>query len=266
MTGEVEKLDRDADVGRMTPEALWYDDAVLHYRYHRLKAQGQKYEGWTAEDMVNLHVRIVRELARRGLRHFDRGDELDEDSKPLTAVKSGESRVKSDGGEASSLVTPDSTLVTASYADVRPSGNTLGGEIRLQDVLAHFRSFKLRKPYMYLVGGLVVHGRTEGDIDILVKDSGSLPQEFKRVLEWRILRSLPQEYSDRVQFIYDDLHGPITDFVELYDLTVERVNPENRIQQMSLPPEAFTTEELLRRAEEAAGRRLAVVRGGPRDL
>jgi len=229
---EIEKLDKDRDVTGMSPEALWYDDAILHYRYHRLKSKGEKYEGWSAEDMVNLHARIVTELKRRGLEHFDRGDELDEATKPFLKE----------------------------YAEVRPSGDRLGEPIVLDEVLPYLKSFKIRKPYIYLVGGMVVHGRTEGDIDILIKDSPDLPPEFKHVLEWRILRGLPLEYRTRVQFLYDEMHGPITDFVELYDLTVERVNPGNEISEMSFPCGGLSAEELLEKAEEVSGLPLAIAR------
>jgi hypothetical protein len=201
---EIEKLDKDRDVREMPPEALWYDDAILHYRYHRLKVGKEKYEGWSAEDFVNLHARIVREIRRRGLAHLDRDDELDRDTTPFLKE----------------------------FAEVRPSGNRLGEPIALDDVLPHLKSFKLRQPYAYLVGGLAVHGRTEGDVDILIKDSPALPPEFRHVLEWRILRSLPEKLWQRVQFHYDHFHGPFTDNVPLFDLTVERVNPENRVFRM----------------------------------
>ncbi len=203
---ELEKLDKDADVTRMSPEALWYDDAILHYRYHKLKTTGQKYEGWTAEDMVNLHARMVRELKRRGLPHFGRDDELDRDTKPFLK----------------------------DYADVRPSGTRMGEPIALDDVLPHLKSFKLRQPYVYLVGGLVVHGKTEGDVDFLIKASEALPPGYRHVLEWRILRSLPEKLWNRVQFHYDHFHGPFTDNVPLFDLAVERVNGENQVFRMQV--------------------------------
>lgn len=111
-----------------------------------------------------------------------------------------------------------------------------------------------------MVGGLVIHGRTVGDIDILVNEGPDASREFKHVLQWRILRSLPPEFRDRVQFIYDEVRGPITDFIELYDLTLERVNPTNQIPQMSLPLELLSTDELLAKAEELTGRRHALTR------
>ncbi|GEM_PF-3159213 len=203
---DLSKLDKDRDVREMTPEALWYDDAILHYRYHRLKEKGERYEGWSAEDFVNLHARIVAELKRRSLPHFDRDDELDRDTAPFLK-----------------------------YAEVRPSGETLGEPVTLEDVLPHLEAFKLRQPYLYLVGGLVVHGSTRGDVDILVKDSPLLPPEYRHVLEWRVLRSLPERLWNRVQFHYDRFHGPFTDNIPLFDLTVERVNGENQVFRMDLP-------------------------------
>ncbi|MBW2109282.1 MAG: DNA adenine methylase [Deltaproteobacteria bacterium] len=68
------------DVNGMSREALWYEDATLHYRYHLLKAYGQKSEGWSGEDMVELHARIAKELERQGAAHFERDDDLDRDT------------------------------------------------------------------------------------------------------------------------------------------------------------------------------------------
>ncbi|MFN3487432.1 MAG: hypothetical protein ACK44W_18345, partial [Planctomycetota bacterium] len=95
---DLEKLDKDRDVREMPPEALWYDDAILHYRYQRLKAGTEKYQGWSAEDFVNLHARIVRELRRRGLAHFDRDDELDRDAVAQDRVEQGPAPGGEDGG------------------------------------------------------------------------------------------------------------------------------------------------------------------------
>lgn len=204
MDTEFMKLDKNRNPKDMDNEALWYDDAILHYRYLKAKLEGQKYEGWSLEDFVNYHVRILQELKRKGLKHFDRDDDLDKDSKPFLKE----------------------------YAPVHSSGAKLGERIFLEEIISHFKQFKLRKPYVYLVGGIVVNGSTEGDVDILVKDSVNLPPEFRHILEWRILRSFPSKYWNRFQFHYDNFHGPFTDFVELYDLTFERINYGNQIIRM----------------------------------
>jgi len=149
-------------------------------------------------------------------------------------VETGEWKVKDDK-DHSSLPTSHSQL--KEYAEVRPSGDRLGEPITLDEVLPHLKTFKLRQPYVYLVGGLVIHGKTEGDIDILIKDSQDLPDEFRHVLEWRIMRSLPEKLWDRVQFHYDNFHGPFTDNVPLYDLTIERVNEDNQVFRMDADPD-----------------------------
>jgi len=152
----------------------------------------------------------------------------DRDVREKWEVESGEWKVKEKNH--SSLPTSHSPL--KEYAEVRPSGDKLGEPITLAEVLPHLKTFKLRQPYVYLVGGLVIHGKTEGDIDILIKDSEELPDEFRHVLEWRIMRSLPEKYWDRVQFHRDNFHGPFTDNTPLYDLTIERVNEDNQIFRM----------------------------------
>jgi len=46
------------------------------------------------------------------------------------------------------------------------------------------------------------------------------------------MRSLPEKYWDRVQFHYDHFHGPFTDNIPVYDLTIERVNEDNQVFRM----------------------------------
>ena len=118
MAEELAKLDKNRDPSGMSNEALWYDDAILHYRYHKLVTEGVKYEGWSKEDFLNYHALIVRELKARKLPHFDRSDELDRDTKPLLK----------------------------DYAVVNPSGDVRGEAITLEEVLPHLKSFKLRQP------------------------------------------------------------------------------------------------------------------------
>ncbi|MEW6556019.1 MAG: hypothetical protein AB1349_01540 [Elusimicrobiota bacterium] len=225
LNNEVYKLDKDADLSKKSKEALWYDDAILHYRYHKAK-QGLKYQGWSLEDFVNLHVLILQELKKRKLPHFDRDDELDMDTKPFLKQ----------------------------YAPIEPSGEKLGERIYLKDILPYFKTFLIRKPYIWLVGGLVVNGSTEGDIDLLVNDSPDIRPEFKHILEWRIMRSFPKEYWSRFQFHYNQFWGPFTDHLPLYNLTFERC-PDTEIIRMSADSQKedieqfilkdFTKEELL---------------------
>jgi hypothetical protein len=116
------------------------------------------------------------------------------------------------------------------YAPLNPSGKKMGEFITLDEILPFFKSFKLRKPFVFLVGGLVANKRTEGDIDVLIKRKEDTDDKS---LEFRIMRMFPEKYWKRLHFCYDDRQfGPFTDFVPLYDLTLE-VQDDFKIEKMS---------------------------------
>ena len=96
------------------------------------------------------------------------------------------------------------------------SGEEIGDEIHLKDVLKEFDKFKLKEPFVYLVGGLCNHGKTKGDIDILIKKSRPTDDREDIPLKFRIMRQLPKKYWHRLHFLYDDdMHGPFTNYVPL---------------------------------------------------
>ena len=107
-------------------------------------------------------------------------------------------------------------------AKINYSGNVEGEEIFLKDILSEFGRFKLKEPFVYIVGGLCNHGKTKGDIDILIKKSRPKDDSIDIPLKFRIMRQLPQKYWHRLHFLYDDeLHGPFTNYVPLYSLVCE---------------------------------------------
>lgn len=117
------------------------------------------------------------------------------------------------------------------YAEVKPSGNNDGREITAEEVLEKFNSFVLRKPFIYLVGGLANNGKTKGDIDILIKAGpDELPESFTTPLEFRILRLFNESDRERVHFLYDKYSGPFTNHYELADLKVERRDTFEKIE------------------------------------
>jgi len=107
------------------------------------------------------------------------------------------------------------------YAEVKPSGDKKGREVTVEEVLEKFESFLLRKPFLYLVGGLANNGKTTGDIDILVKAEEDLPDSFRIPLEFRIYRMFAPEDRPRVHILYDLYQGPFTTHYELADLKVD---------------------------------------------
>jgi len=103
------------------------------------------------------------------------------------------------------------------YAHVNRGGLSKGlNHIQLEEVLSTLKPFKITKPLAYLVGGIVTHGFTEGDIDVLINQrKPNLPLEF------RIYRQFPKEWWPRFHFHYNnkqDYFGPFTDYVPVYDL------------------------------------------------
>lgn len=134
--------------------------------------------------------------------------------------------------------------VTAEYSDVKPSGEDSGREILVEEVLEKFDSFLLRKPFICLVGGLAIHGKTKGDIDILVKaGEDELPESFTIPLEFRILRMFNPEDRERVHIFFDKYEGPITDHYELADLKIESRGKFDKVE-MSKDLDKLETSEL----------------------
>jgi hypothetical protein len=120
------------------------------------------------------------------------------------------------------------------YASVGSSGEKVGEMIKLEEVLPHFqRDFLLKKPLVWLVGGLVIHGETEGDIDILVHLPEDSPLAIRVPLEFRLYRALPEDLRDRLSVVYDNVLGPFTDFIELYDLAAISQEKQTKVE-MSL--------------------------------
>lgn len=122
-------------------------------------------------------------------------------------------------------------------APVLPSGEEIGEEISLDDILQHFKSFKIAQPLVYLTGGIVNNEKTTGDIDIFIRTVKDDPIVIP--IQFRILRMLPEELRDRVQFLFEDMTegkhvpGPYTSFVPLFSLEAMTIDPFERVEMSS---------------------------------
>jgi len=198
----------------------------LHQMYDRERWTQTGVKGWSTEDIVNLHARVVDELLERSkVEHPpppDNGlDELSADFERNAEKQPAYHKRPTEKAERE-------------YATIHRSGVKRGEKITLADVLPHLKTFKARKPYVYLVGGLANHGETEGDVDILVNDMEDAPDWLKDVIHFRLGRSLPGEIAERLDIHFDRDRGPFTNFVELYDLVLERVNLEDEVKLMAV--------------------------------
>ena len=166
------------------------------------------YRGLSREDVVNAALFVLDDAKRRDL-------DVKFDSALVDEVQQLRQKAAED----------------SEYATIHASGEEQGDVLKLDEVLGHLKSFKLRMPLLYLVGGLANRGETPNDIDLLVK--GPLSPELRHALEFRLGRMFPPELSRRIQFLDDEFGGPFTRHVELADLVVE-MRPQFDVKQMVL--------------------------------
>ncbi len=141
----------------------------------------------------------------------------------------------------------------AELAAVRPSGRDPGPPIARRAVLKHVGSFLIRRPCVFLVGGLAQHESTEGDIDILIR--GPLDPRMRRSIEARIEQMMPKELAQRLHFLDDDI-GPLGPHIPLADLTLQASGSFER-KQMRYP--VVREDDPLLDLPETPGKRRAVV-------
>jgi hypothetical protein len=201
---------------------------AAHWQLHELYLElplGKLKGKWTTEDVVNLHARVVDQLFDEGKPH---------PPPPDTGLDDLSSDFESHSDEQENTWTepPVDKIEKREMAIINRSGEVQGEVIKVDEILPHFKDFKLRKPYIYLVGGLANHGSTRGDIDVLVSDSDETAPWIRDIVEFRLGRSLPASLSKRLHVHFDRERGPFTNHIELYDLCVERINPDNEVKEM----------------------------------
>jgi len=102
-----------------------------------------------------------------------------------------------------------------SHAPVNPGSDAKGEPIKLDQITGNVKPIELRHDAVCLVGSVPSWG--EGaDADLLVK--GPLDDATRHVVNFRLGRMYPPEISRRLSFVDDDLGGPFTTHVPLYDL------------------------------------------------
>ncbi len=181
----------------------------MHTEIHGIfsRVMAGEIKTWTIGEMYWVHRYIWNSLIKSGGKHFAPVDSLD----------------NIELYEQDQVLEDYSHLETErKLAKIDYSKEEIGEEIYLKDVLKEFDNFKLKEPFVYLVGGLCNHGKTKGDIDILIKKSRPANSKKDIPLKFRIMRQLPKKYWHRLHFIYDnEMHGPFTNYVPLYSLICE---------------------------------------------
>ncbi len=183
------------------------DHRTAHVWWESIK-KGTRIKGWSKEDVYNAHKLIVREMRRRGMKHLT----------PLL-LSSG---LKYDQPLRSSEI----------------QGEAKGDMLFLPSILKSFTGdFMLCEDFVTVVGGLCTHGKTRGDIDILLKckEPREESSPLGMAVKFRIARALAKQAikEDRIEFLYDDFSGPFTSHVHLFDLVL-RLKTKRSLDEMSL--------------------------------
>jgi len=192
-------LNKDVEVEEIDTLSLLKMRRLL-IKWWKKERKGEDIKNWSLEDIWNLNKRIVLELAKRGIKVEH--EEIDKEFVPTE-------------GKNEDLKPP------RHGTDEDPENR-----IYLDEVLEELGSFKLRKPFVYLVGSLANHGFSDNDIDILIRKKRPSDPAEDLPIKFRIVRMLPKKFWNRVQFLYDDdVNGPFTDFIPLFDLKAEVQKP-----------------------------------------
>ncbi len=248
---EVEKI---KDIGAYDPDgtkewAALKDDARIVAGWYATFLDPKKEIKFSEQDIIATAVRVYKEIARckeldpEKFKYTVDPADMTEAAKKLwekvtAALNDTEVKILLGETERNAEAEKDPKEETGKdkekgcdqYAEVKPSGNQSGRKITVDEVLKKFDSFFLRKPFLFLVGGLANQGETTGDIDILVKAGMDLPESFRLPLEFRIYRMFASADRGRVHILYDQFHGPFTTHYALADLKVDCAETFTRVE------------------------------------
>ena len=92
------------------------------------------------------------------------------------------------------------------YAPVPPSQRGDGKKLKLDDILAKIKPIAIKKPAVFIVGSLAIHGESDNDIDILI--TGEYTERDKEAIIFRLFR----EFADILDVPYDE----VTNYVQIH--------------------------------------------------
>jgi len=94
--------------------------------------------------------------------------------------------------EGKDLIADRIEFLAEEYGKPQHSGEEQGSPIHLKEVVDSLKTFKIKRPYICLVGGLATWGRTKNDIDILIRKKKPKDENEDIPLKFRIIRQLPK--------------------------------------------------------------------------
>jgi len=210
------------------PELLkeWTDEQLLddHRICHLWAGKNWKTlpHDLTKEEVKRFHDLLVEEMNRRGMEHTT---PLELERSVTTTERQSYDNLKDNLLESSNISEVNKQIVEevkepSPYAPVHHI-ETGEDTIELETVLeAWSKPIILKKGYVTLVGGLSNHGRTDGDIDVLIGDREWVTHIHQPLL-FRLGRALPDDLGERIQMMFvGEYGGPFTNHIPIYDLVL----------------------------------------------
>lgn len=196
-------------------EELQLYHTLIHIEWNKIK--NGKDSKMTLEEIWSFHKTNVHEMITRGLKHLTPIDEL------------------------------DSVEFLSKYSQPRPSNDGKDSWIHLKDFINDFGNFKYREPFIYIVGGICNHGKTKGDIDILINKDEPKNSSEDMPIKFRLMRMLPKKYWNRLHFMYSSSHGPFTNYIPLYSLECKIFS--RKVMEMSMDLQRVIDPKVKKEAE-----------------
>lgn len=155
-------------------------------------------DGTKIQNIFDTGIEIANELIKRNV------------STVYTSQIGGKSKQVLEEHEVKIQITKDIPEEFKTLGETIPPGE----EITLEEILPYFKPFAVVDPLVYIAGGIVDHGHTTEDINILVRTMQDDPINLP--IMSKILKLFPEKYRDRVQFLFEDTYKHDTSHIPLY--------------------------------------------------
>ena len=180
-----------------------------------------------------IYLEILRRVDAREMVHEFKPDEMTDSSRQLFEF------LKSETGRQVKEKTNEREVIHNFIKIGKGDVSERGSVIELRDLIEPLqgKEFMVMEDAVTLVGSLANYNKTDGDVDLLLKN----PNDLASVVRFRIER-FPQlaEIKKRIQFITDDSRGPFTNHVHMADLIIRF---KNVMQTHQMSDDASTPDE-----------------------
>jgi len=264
---------KDVEPSELTNKELIYWHAKMHSMFKN------RPHNWSYEDIVNLHVLIVQEMKKRGLRHINY-DKLDKVSQEFLSFEQliKDPKNYNPSKLSDKILLDDHRIVHAWWSSLL-KGKKLyhadGSEItkeevkrlhdmiveemkkrgfehtspleeslakmpsRVNDILEKLNDAVLIENFVSLIGSFITNKEKPNDIDFLLRFDRGTPEFIERAAKVRIAKML-ENIKEDLHFTTDP-EGPHDDYIPVYDLVLRKREPKyvDLAKKEKIPPERY---------------------------